>query len=184
MGKWRGAEGASSLPARWVREIGRALGGRSYSTSAADREVGTFVATPAAVRNPTVGVFVPFELSFLTRIQSPRPMEFFEFVLVFSMTVLLPLTIFKTVMDYKKSQLEAERGVGENTGFTVGELKKMLAEVVREANEPLLERIEELERERGELPSPRSRDLFVGVEAEKLDVEEDADKTLGRRVRG
>lgn len=113
-------------------------------------------------------------------------MEFFEFVLVFSITVLLPLTVLKTVMDYKKSKLEAERGVGENTGFTVGELKKMLTEVVREANQPLIERIEELERERNGLPSPRSRDLFVGVEEEEveMDVEEDADKTLGRRVRG
>lgn len=112
-------------------------------------------------------------------------MEFFEFVLVFSMTVLLPLTVLKTVLDYKKKQLEVKRGVGDNTGFTVGELKKMLSEVVREANEPLLERIEELERERDGLPSPRSRDLFVGVEEEELELEEeDADKTLGRRVRG
>ena len=113
-------------------------------------------------------------------------MEFFEFVLVFSITVLLPLTILKTVMDYKKKQLESERGVGESAGVTVGELKKMLSEVVREANQPLLDRIDELERERDGLPSPRSRDLFVGVEDEHLevDMEEDTDKTLGRRVRG
>jgi len=112
-------------------------------------------------------------------------MEFFEFVLVFSMTVLLPLTVLKTVLDYKKKQLEVQRGVGENAGVTVGELKKMLSEVVREANEPLIERIEELERERDGLPSPRSRDLFAGVEEEEVEQdEEDADKTLGRRVRG
>lgn len=117
-------------------------------------------------------------------------MEFFEFVLVFSMTVLLPLTILKTVLDYKKAQLKSKNQEGEQAGFTVGELKKVLADVVREANEPLVERIEELERERDGLPAPRSRDLFAGVDegpvgAEELELDEEAsDKTLGRRVRG
>jgi hypothetical protein len=144
-----------------------------------------FATTPVPARNSTLGVFVPSVLSDLARIQSPQLMEFFEFVLVFSITVLLPLTVLKTVMDYKKSKLEAERGAGENTGFTVGELKKMLSEVVREANEPLIERIEELERERNGLPSPRNSDLFVGVEEDaETGVEDEADKTLGRRVRG
>ena len=112
---------------------------------------------------------------------TPHAMEFFEFVLVLSITVLLPLTILKTVMDYKKSRLEAERGTGEAAGVTVGELKRMLAEVVREANAPLVERIEELERERD--PLPPAGDLFVGAD-ENVGEGDEAEKTLGRRVRG
>ena len=124
-------------------------------------------------------------------------MEFFEFVLVLSITVLLPLTLLKTVMDYKKSKLEAERGPGLETGagVTVGELKKMLAEVVREANEPLVERIEALEREREERPSPESHGtpeshgILADVENDEWDDEwaerdREAEKSVGRRVRG
>lgn len=115
-------------------------------------------------------------------------MEFFEFILVLSITVLLPLTILKSVMDYKKSKLEAERNVGEHAGLTVGELKKVLGDVVREANAPLIERIEALEREG--LPASASRGLLADVEDE--DVEGDAwaaderaaDKSVGRRVHG
>lgn len=111
-------------------------------------------------------------------------MEFFEFVLVISLTVGLPITILKMVVDYKKSKLEAERGTGESTGVTAGELRKMLVEAVREANAPLVERIEELERERSGLPPSGSRDLLVGVDDETTGDEDEADKTLGRRVHG
>jgi hypothetical protein len=110
-------------------------------------------------------------------------MEFFEFILVISLTVLLPLTILKTVLEYKKSQSEAERRAGESSGLTIGELKKMLSDVVQEANAPLVERIEDLERARGDLPAPG---LFAGVGEDVTDdemMEEEAGKTLGRRVR-
>lgn len=121
-------------------------------------------------------------------------MEFFEFILVLSITVLLPLTVLKTVMDYKKSKLEAERerGLETDAGVTVGELKKMLAEVVREANAPLVERIEALEREREELSPSGPHDLLADVDDAdgdwvERDLEErdrEAEKSVGRRVRG
>lgn len=111
-------------------------------------------------------------------------MEFFEFVLVISLTVFLPLTILKTVLDYKKSQAEAERSAGASGGLTVGELKKMLSDAVEEANAPLVERIDALEREYDDLPTTTEHDLLAGVEEDADDgVEEGAGKTLGRRVR-
>lgn len=111
-------------------------------------------------------------------------MEFFEFVLVISLTVFLPLTILKTVLDYKKGQAEANRDAGESNGLTVGELKKMLADAVGEANAPLVERIEALEREYDELPATTEHDLLAGVEEDAGDaMEDEAGKTLGRRVR-
>ena len=114
-------------------------------------------------------------------------MEFFEFVLVISLTVGLPITILKMVMEYKKSQLEARRGLGDAAGVTAGELKRMLAEVVREANAPLVERIEELEH-RAEIVSPASdryldTDTEFGEDAE-FDAEAEVERTLGRRLRG
>jgi hypothetical protein len=114
-------------------------------------------------------------------------MEFFEFVLVLSITVLLPLTILKTVMEYKKSQLESERKTGDAAGVTAGELKRMLAEVVREANAPLVERIEELEH-RAEIAPPAS-DRRLDTDAdygddEAFDAEAEVERTLGRRLRG
>ena len=114
-------------------------------------------------------------------------MEFFEFILVISLTVFLPLTILKTVLDYKKGQREADRDAGESNGLTVGELKKMLADAVEEANAPLVERIERLEREHDDLPMATERDLLAGAEEHALDdelMEQETGKTLGRRVRG
>lgn len=110
-------------------------------------------------------------------------MEFFEFILVISLTVFLPLTILKTVLEYKKSQAEADRKAGTSSGLTVGELKKMLADAVEEANAPLVERIEALEREHDDLPTTMEHDLLAGVEEDADGTEDEAGKTLGRRVR-
>lgn len=111
-------------------------------------------------------------------------MEFFEFVLVFSIVFVLPLTILKTVMDYKKAQIKAEHSVSRDSeGVTAGELKRLLREVVQEANAPLLERIEGLEREREGLAPSAHRDPVLSVE-EEMDLEDEAEKTLGRRLRG
>lgn len=109
-------------------------------------------------------------------------MEFFEFILVISLTVFLPLTILKTVLDYKRSQAEADRNASESNGLTAGELKKMLADAIEEANAPLVERIEALEHQHDDLPTTTKQDLFAGVEDDAL-VDEEAGKTLGRRVR-
>lgn len=105
------------------------------------------------------------------------PMEFFEFLIVFFMAFVLPVTIIKSILDYKSKRLEVERASGE--GLRLGELKQILAEVVREANAPLVERVEALEQER--LPE---------YEAEEEDYEDDlfegrsAERTLGRRLQG
>lgn len=104
-------------------------------------------------------------------------MEFFEFLIVFFMAFVLPVTIIKSILDYKSKRLEVERASGE--GLRLGELKQILAEVVREANAPLVERVEALEQER--LPE---------YEAEEEDYEDDlfegrsAERTLGRRLQG
>lgn len=116
-------------------------------------------------------------------------MEFFEFVLIISITVGLPLAILKTVLDFKKSKLEARRELGESAGLTVGELKKVLKDVVQEANAPLLERVEALERERDDLLPSGSRDLLAGGDAFGSDdapagSEEEVVKSVGRRVHG
>lgn len=107
-------------------------------------------------------------------------MEFFEFVFIFSLTVLLPIVILRTVLEFKRSKLEAARGLGDGEGITAGELKRMLAEVVREANAPLVERIEALERDDEALPAVHD-DPYSD---EELDLENEAEKTLGRRLRG
>lgn len=110
-------------------------------------------------------------------------MDFFEFVVAISITVLLPITIVKTVLDFKRAKLEAERGLETGEGLTVGELKRMLAEVVREANTPLVERIEALEESAPALTS--SPDAYDEREMpyDEEDLESEAEKTLGRRLR-
>lgn len=113
-------------------------------------------------------------------------MEFFEFVLIFSIVFVLPLTILKTVLDYKKSRLAARSSTGE-AGVTAGELKRLLKEAVQEANAPLLERLEALEHERLGLPPSGSRDLLADVEDAATDLAdsgEEVDKSVGRRVHG
>ncbi|MDX1530050.1 MAG: hypothetical protein R3362_00855 [Rhodothermales bacterium] len=104
-------------------------------------------------------------------------MDFFEFVWLVSLTVGLPLIFIKTVYDYKRQRLEAERDRVEGAGLTVGDLKRALRETVEEANRPLVERIEALEHpeplpeRRVELPEP-SADPYA----------DDAEKSMGRRV--
>lgn len=118
-------------------------------------------------------------------------MEFFEFLVVFFMAFVLPVTIVKSILDYKSKRLEIERS--EGAGLRLGELKAMLAEVVREANEPLVERIEALEVEA--FGQARLTEHEAGFDEEEFDDEFDemaddlfegrsADRTLGRRIRG
>ncbi len=86
-------------------------------------------------------------------------MDFFEFV--FSLCVVLPLVIFKSIMDVKRQQIEADRmQVTEGQGLTMGELKRALREAVEEANEPLIERIESLEQRA--LPADEAPSKSVG----------------------
>lgn len=96
-------------------------------------------------------------------------MEFFEFVFIFSVAFVLPLTILKMALDYKKAKAHAR--TGEGSGVTAGELRRLLREAVEEANAPLLARIDELETQM--LPAARD---------EGDHAEEPQERTLGRRV--
>lgn len=110
-------------------------------------------------------------------------MEFFELIFVLSLTVVLPIVFTKMVIDYKRQKMEARRAELEpREGMTLGELKRTLREVVEEANLPLAERIEALERLA--LPAPKDSsyaedDSFYGEH-----LEEEPTKTVGRRVTG
>lgn len=73
-------------------------------------------------------------------------MEFFEFVFIFSVAFVLPLTLIKMTLDYKKAKVQARTGgEGEGSVVTAGELRGLVREAVEEANAPLLARIDELE---------------------------------------
>lgn len=98
-------------------------------------------------------------------------MEFFEFVLIFSMLFVLPITIMKTIFDYKKAKGRAEVSEGEASGVTAGELRRLLREAVEEANAPLLDRIDELEARM--LSAPRDEEDYDAAPQER---------TLGRRL--
>ena len=98
-------------------------------------------------------------------------MEFLEFVFLISVAFLLPLTIIKMGLDYKKAKVQASGGE-EGTGVTAGELKRLLREAVEDANAPLLARIGDLEDR-----------LQPNLLPEESSVErEPQERTLGRRV--
>lgn len=113
-------------------------------------------------------------------------MEFFEFVFLFSVAFVLPLTIIKMSIDYKKAKVLAGTGEGEASGVTAGDLKRFLRDAVEDANAPVLQRLDALEM------------AVLGDQAERIQTEglldesdEDLDaglrgdaqeRTLGRRV--
>ncbi len=97
-------------------------------------------------------------------------MDFFEFVLIVLFAFVLPIVILTSALDYKKKKLEIERGAGE--GLRLGELKALLAEVVREANEPLVERIDALDERRLPAHDPENDDEEF--------ADRPAERTLGR----
>jgi hypothetical protein len=73
-------------------------------------------------------------------------MEFFVFIWLVSLTVLLPLAVVKITTDYKRQRLEMEHAKMEaREGMTLGELKTIIRGAVEEANAPLAERVERLE---------------------------------------
>ena len=101
-------------------------------------------------------------------------MEFFEFVFLISVAFVLPLTILKMALDYKKTKVHARSGGGEGAGVTAGELRRLLREAVEEANAPLLVRIDELEARM--LPAAR-------IEEDEEDYDAaPQERTLGRRL--
>lgn len=111
----------------------------------------------------------------------PRDMEFFEFVFLFSVAFVLPLTILKMALDYKKAKVRTRTGEGKGSGVTAGELRRLLREAVEEANAPLLARIDELET----IMLPTARVEENDDRGEENDhTAEPQERTLGRRVNG
>jgi hypothetical protein len=107
-------------------------------------------------------------------------MGFFEFVFIISLTVLLPLAIVKMRTDVRRQELEAQRASGDpQGGLTVGELKELLRKVVEEANEPIVARIEEIERQMLEPGAGASHDL---LDESTATLDEAVERTVGRRV--
>jgi len=98
-------------------------------------------------------------------------MDFFVFLIAVSVVVVLPLTILKLLLDYKRERLQAEREA-RPTGeaVTVGELKEVMREVAAETVAPLEERITSLERGASLTHAPDEP------------VEEVRERTLGRRT--
>ena len=82
---------------------GRAEAARSYSRSPAPSQPLWQAARSADITNPR------------------RPMEFFELVFLFSVAFVLPITIIKMSLDYKKAKVQARSGGGE--GVTAGEIQ-------------------------------------------------------------
>lgn len=108
-------------------------------------------------------------------------MEFFEFVFLFSVAFVLPLTILKMALDYKKAKVRTRTGEGKGSGVTAGELRRLLREAVEEANAPLLARIDELET----IMLPTARVEENDDRGEENDhTAEPQERTLGRRVNG
>lgn len=104
-------------------------------------------------------------------------MEFFEFIFIFSVAFVLPLTIIKMSLDYKKARLRAGDGEGAGIGVTAGDLKRLLRDAVEEANAPLLARIDDLD---ARLQPGRFVEAF---DEERVEGEaEPQERTLGRRV--
>ena len=81
-------------------------------------------------------------------------MEFFEFLWLFGMIVVLPIVLVKLTMDHRLEKLREQAAQREaldykssrEEGISVAELKTLFREVIEETHQPLVERLEELER--------------------------------------
>ncbi len=95
-------------------------------------------------------------------------MDFFAFIWLMSLTVLLPLGIIKLSMDHKRAKMEIERRASSSPdSLTTSELRDLIREAVEEASLPLRERIERLEDQHG--ASPPTPLLDAALEDEPLE---------------
>lgn len=100
-------------------------------------------------------------------------MTLFELIMVVSLTVVLPIAIVKLVLEHKRLLREAEREAHEAQGaLTAGELKRLLRDVVEEANAPILRRLDMLEQ--AALPPYEPEAEAPGEDA--------TERTMGRRT--
>ncbi len=105
-------------------------------------------------------------------------MDFFAFMWLMSLTVLLPLGVVKLMMDFKRARLELKgQDAPTSNSLTTSELKAMIREAVEEVSAPLRDRIERLEEQR---PAPL---LGAALEDEPLEAPSpEAAPTARRRV--
>ncbi len=108
-------------------------------------------------------------------------MDFFIFLTVVMVCVLLPAIILNTIRRIKEAKY-LSKGEHEGSALRTSELEVMIEDAVRRAVQPLLDRIEEDEgEEAGLLEAPRSP--LLGDEIAEFDDEEEELAIFGRRVR-
>jgi hypothetical protein len=102
-------------------------------------------------------------------------MDFFEALIAISVVVILPITLLKLLLDYKRERMAAEQGHRDaGSALTLGELKDIMRQIAEESTEPLAERLETLERA---LP-----DADAAFLPEAPEVTGTAERTMGRRT--
>ena len=84
-------------------------------------------------------------------------MEFFEYLTVFTIFVILPSIILTNIRRIKEAQYKAGLGGDTKDGMRMSELQALIELAVEDATAPLRERIEMLEEERLLAPPPSSR---------------------------
>lgn len=100
-------------------------------------------------------------------------MGFFEFAIAFSVIVLLPILIVKMTLDYKRERMRSglpEEGM-QQTAVTVGELKELVRDIVKDTHADIEARLVDLEA-RIDASSPEDPNIS--------DVP--AERTVGRRT--
>src|SRR5690554_3557915 len=97
-------------------------------------------------------------------------MDFFEFLWLFGMIIVLPIVLVKLSMDHKLEKLREQVNLNEaldyqssrEEGISVAELKTLFREVIEETHAPLDDRLHELE----QLQSGDSVEIESGAEEE------------------
>ena len=80
-------------------------------------------------------------------------MGFWEFLTTLAVAVVLPLAIIHLILSYRREKLKLRQG----PSLGARELQQLVRQAVEEAQQPLLTRIEKLERQLRALPaSPES----------------------------
>ncbi|MDQ7040702.1 MAG: hypothetical protein Q9M35_07155 [Rhodothermus sp.] len=85
-------------------------------------------------------------------------MDFWEFVLSFSLAFVLPLAALHLVLSYRREKLKLRQG----PSLGARELQQLIQQAVEEAQRPLLARIEALERQLRALPGERESTTHEG----------------------
>jgi hypothetical protein len=102
-------------------------------------------------------------------------MDFFEALIAISVVVILPITLLKLLLDYKRERIAAEQGHRDaSSALTLGELKDIMRQIAEESTEPLAARLDTLERGIPDADLPLLR--------EDPEITATAERTMGRRT--